>query len=492
MVDYTLTPNKSLIKPNRGTYVDTWDTPLNSDWDYVDRALGGTYTVPTTTGAINLTIDQARYQQIKLPNSSDTNPRVLQFPLVDGSSTDAVGGMWVVDNTLSTQGIVVTTAAPGSSQLTIPANKKQLVFSNGSGIYFADDIRVTAGTGLEFSGTALQIKSPIATGIGGTGQAGGYTSGQLLIGKADGTLAKATLTAGTNVTITNGDGTITINSTASGGTSGLTAISFSGTTGLTFTNITTTNTSSTVAGTLVVGNGGTGATSLTGYVKGNGTSAFTASSKIPVADLDGGIAIANGGTGATTAATALANLGGAPTANPTFTGTANFNAISFSSISGSAYNFTANTSIAGQSNAIQMNVSGSAVVEMSSTLFQCNKTPYAHQTNWSLISDERSKKNIVAYTKSLNDVISLNPVTFQYNGQYGTQDDGVTRVGLIAQQVSSSSMPELVGTYVYKDPKTGQTTNLYNLNPSDLMFAFINSIKALEARVKELEAKVGP
>ena len=55
--------------------------------------------------------------------------------------------------------------------------------------------------------------------------------------------------------------------------------------------------------------GGTGATSLTGYITGNGTSAFTASSTIPVADLDGTIAISQGGTGATTAAGARSNLG---------------------------------------------------------------------------------------------------------------------------------------------------------------------------------------
>jgi hypothetical protein len=41
--------------------------------------------------------------------------------------------------------------------------------------------------------------------------------------------------------------------------------------------------------TIAVENGGTGATSLTGYLKGNGTNAFTAVSKIPVADVDGAV-----------------------------------------------------------------------------------------------------------------------------------------------------------------------------------------------------------
>jgi hypothetical protein len=57
--------------------------------------------------------------------------------------------------------------------------------------------------------------------------------------------------------------------------------------------------------------GGTGASTLTGYLKGNGTSAFTGSSTIPGSDITGNIsgnaanvtgtvAVANGGTGATT------------------------------------------------------------------------------------------------------------------------------------------------------------------------------------------------
>jgi len=56
---------------------------------------------------------------------------------------------------------------------------------------------------------------PVAVNAGGTGQTS-YTNGQLLIGKTDGTLAKATLTSGTGITITNGDGSISIASSGGG------------------------------------------------------------------------------------------------------------------------------------------------------------------------------------------------------------------------------------------------------------------------------------
>jgi len=51
---------------------------------------------------------------------------------------------------------------------------------------------------------------------------------------------------------------------------------------------------------VTVANGGTGAATLTGYVKGNGTSAMTASATVPTSDLTGTLAVANGGTGQTT------------------------------------------------------------------------------------------------------------------------------------------------------------------------------------------------
>lgn len=54
-----------------------------------------------------------------------------------------------------------------------------------------------------------------------------------------------------------------------------------------------------LSGTVAVANGGTGVSTLTGYVKGNGTSAMTASSTIPISDV----------------------IGAAPLASPTFTGT---------------------------------------------------------------------------------------------------------------------------------------------------------------------------
>jgi hypothetical protein len=55
-----------------------------------------------------------------------------------------------------------------------------------------------------------------------------------------------------------------------------------------------------LTGTLPVANGGTGATTLTGVLRGNGTSAFTTGTVSLASEVSGTLPVANGGTGATT------------------------------------------------------------------------------------------------------------------------------------------------------------------------------------------------
>jgi len=98
-----------------------------------------------------------------------------------------------------------------------------------------------------------------------------------------------------------------------------------------------------LTGVIDVANGGTGASTLTGYVKGNGTSAMTAVATVPSTDITGlgtmstqnanavaitggsitgitDLAIADGGTGASTASTAFNNLSPLTTAGDTLYG----------------------------------------------------------------------------------------------------------------------------------------------------------------------------
>jgi hypothetical protein len=86
-----------------------------------------------------------------------------------------------------------------------PSNGQTIVYNSTTSLWEKNTVSLTVGV----NGTL-----PVANG--GTGQTS-YTDGQLLIGNTSGnTLTKATLTAGTGISITNGNGSISIAATNSG------------------------------------------------------------------------------------------------------------------------------------------------------------------------------------------------------------------------------------------------------------------------------------
>jgi fibronectin-binding autotransporter adhesin len=209
-------------------------------------------------------------------------------------------------------------------------------------VQVSDSTLYTAGNGLQLtSGTVFSLISPVVTSNGGTGltsftsggavyatstsalttgtlpvASGGtgqtsYTNGQLLIGKTDGTLAKATLTPGTGISLTNGDGSVTVTNSAPDQTVVLTpgsGISISGT----YPSFTIAASGGGTVTSVDVSGGTTGLTFSGGPVTAAGT-----------ITMAGTLAVANGGTNGTAAPTAGAVAFGTGTAyNFTSAGTA--------------------------------------------------------------------------------------------------------------------------------------------------------------------------
>jgi hypothetical protein len=107
-------------------------------------------------------------------------------------------------------------AAPSASNLD-NTNGAELAINITDGKLFYKD-NASAVQVIAWKNTPVStLSGTLAVTQGGTGQTS-YTDGQLLIGNSTGnTLTKATLTAGSNVTITNGNGSITISAASSGG-----------------------------------------------------------------------------------------------------------------------------------------------------------------------------------------------------------------------------------------------------------------------------------
>jgi hypothetical protein len=100
----------------------------------------------------------------------------------------------------------------------------QLLASSGTGAPTWTSLSSIGVTSISFGSTgltpatatngAVTVAGTLAVASGGTGQTS-YTNGQLLIGNTTGnTLAKATLTASTGISVTNGAGSITLTNTA--------------------------------------------------------------------------------------------------------------------------------------------------------------------------------------------------------------------------------------------------------------------------------------
>lgn len=244
----------------------------------------------TTGGARNLIVPAIEKAYIINNGTADTV--TVKNSTGTGIAVPAGKTMWVYNNAINVVDVTthISSLTLGTPLAAIQGGTGQNSYAVGDILYanttttlakLADvatgNALISGGVGTAPSwgkiGLTTHVSDTLPVANGGTGQ-NSYTNGQLLIGNSTGnTLDKATLTAGSGISITNGSGSITIATTGS-----VTSVDVSGgTTGLTTSGGPVTSSGTiTIAGTLNVANGGTGATTLTGIVKGNGTSAFSA------------------------------------------------------------------------------------------------------------------------------------------------------------------------------------------------------------------------
>ena len=198
----TYTTNKNIEKPGNNDYIDTWDVPVNNNSDIIDSAFSGTHIVSLTSSNVTLTQDEAQNVCIKLTGTLTANV-VVYFP-------SGISGFYIVDNSTSgSYTVTLSSAGAGPYSALAVQNANTFIWSDGTSVYLADNAPITGGVGITVAGTSVDLDVPVTVAHGGTGQTT-YTNGQMLVGNASGGLTKTTLTAGSNVTITNGDGTVTI------------------------------------------------------------------------------------------------------------------------------------------------------------------------------------------------------------------------------------------------------------------------------------------
>lgn len=296
----TLTSNQTLSgnKTFTGT-VDLSGATLSGNTTFSNNLIvSGDLTVSGTTTTVNSTTVDVADKNITLGNVSTPTDSTA-----DGGGISLKGATDKLFRWLN-----ATDSWTSSEHLDLASGKAYYI--NGASVLSS----TTLGSGVTASSltsvgtltTGTWSASTIAVNKGGTGQTS-YTNGQLLIGNTTGnTLSKATLTAGSNITITNSAGGITIAAAAGAPTAG-NGIDVSGSEvsvdlkangGLVIesTEIAVDLAASSITGTLAVGDGGTGATSASaartalGVAIGSDVQAFDQQ----LADV-AGLAVTNGG-----------------------------------------------------------------------------------------------------------------------------------------------------------------------------------------------------
>ena len=203
-------PLLGLALPTTGDLSGTWGVVVNdSITSLLDSAVAGTTTLSSDSDTILTTTNGADNQArnaIILWTAANLVTRYITAP--------AQSKAYIVINE-GTAAIVIRGSGP-TTGVTIPVNTRALVAWDGS-----DFIKIVSNP----VDLASDVTGILPAANGGTGQSS-YTDGQLLIGNTGGGLTASTLTEGSNITITNGDGTITISSTSSGGISAGQSIAF--------------------------------------------------------------------------------------------------------------------------------------------------------------------------------------------------------------------------------------------------------------------------
>tara|TARA_B100000949_G_scaffold16460_1_gene12713 strand:+ start:2200 stop:3660 length:1461 start_codon:yes stop_codon:yes gene_type:complete len=219
-----------------------WAAPGHATGTVTSVAISGTDGIDVDSGSPITTSGTITLGLSGIANSALTNSSVSYGGVsVSLGGTDATPAFDLADATNYEGDAVLSTGETGtakflrvdgdnSSSWQVPPDTNT-TYTAGDGLdlsvgnEFSADLKTNGGIVIESTELALDIGASSITGTlavddGGTGQTS-YTNGQLLIGNTTGnTLAKATLTAGTNITITEGAGSITIAAAAGGDPAG--------------------------------------------------------------------------------------------------------------------------------------------------------------------------------------------------------------------------------------------------------------------------------
>jgi hypothetical protein len=107
--------------------------------------------------------------------------------------------------------------------------------------------------------------------------------------------------------------------------------------------------------------------------------------------------------------------------------------------------------------------------------------------SWTATSDRRVKKDIIEFVDGLEVLTQLNPIKYKYNGKGGLRDNGKEYIGMVAQDVEAHAPYMVWQEKELMNPDDTEETDIYQFDPSALVYICLNAIKELKQRIEELE-----
>ena len=240
------------------------------------------------TGSTELTIDTGKVTADKLASNSVTTAKILNASVngdklaanaVTYAKLQTIPANTILGNSTTGETTVSSNACSAFGFTFLASADVEAAHGNlGLGsmaLQASTAVTITGGTidNVTLTGSTVSVSSPsgiLPTANGGTGRST-YTAGDIIY--ASGVSTLSTLPKGATNLVLHGSG---------GGSLPAWGL---------------VNLATDVSSVLPTTSGGTGLDTITGYVKGTGTSALSTSETIPVADISGVLPIANGGTG---------------------------------------------------------------------------------------------------------------------------------------------------------------------------------------------------
>ena len=436
----TYSTNKAIEEPANGDYVNTWSTPVNSNFNIIDKAFGGHLIINATGASGTTALTTAQYQNLYILFSGTLSANVnYQVP-------SGVGGQWVVYNGTSGAFTLTLSSGGGGSSVTITQGTRTLIVSDGTNVTLSVNT-VTSPGGAD---TSIQFNQSGVFG-GSSNLAWNYGTNTLgVTGAANisGNVGIGTTTPDINLRVSGtyaGMGTLdgTVDSRLVSNSSGGAGIvgTYSNNPMTFFSNGTERMRIS------ALGNVGIGTSNPDSFY-GNAVPLAVVKNQNAVTTFG----IANGTSGSL-AFTQIAMVGG--TSN-------SFANLQLADNSGSPYfQLTTGSAVSGismiaNSNGVKLAING---------------------TSWTSLSDARLKDIIEPITNAASKVSTLRSVI----GKFKTEADGVRRPFLVAQDVQAV-LPEAVN--IAKD-----AMGTLELSYTDVIPLLVAAINELTARITNLETK---